>query len=154
MREYKRTTRECRFDDLPPQVVQAFRKHTEKNELENLEADILICCETASERLKQGFFGRLLGGSNYAQNTTILLTPERIIWCITDTKGVSSVLSARFSEIEVRDFQSDLIEDSGLDISGFINDSAERGSVFIALGAEEAAEKLRRMAKDACRKAK
>jgi hypothetical protein len=154
MREYQRTTRECSFNDFRPEIRSAIRNYAEKYELGNVEADALMCAETVSEKVRQGFFGKLFGGANYAQNVSMLVTPERLLWCTLDSRNNAVVLSARLSEIEITDFDSSLAEDSGLDVFGFINQSPERVQAFIGLGAEAAAQKFRETVKEAAARAK
>lgn len=154
MREYQRTTRECSFNDFQPEIQSAIRKYVEKYELGDVEASALMCAETVSEKIKHGFFSKIFGGANYAQNVAIIITPERLLWCALDSQNNAIVLSARLSEIEISDFQSNLIEDSGLDVFGFINQSPGRVQAFIGLGAEEAAQKFRRTLKEAAGHAK
>ena len=56
MGDYMRSTRECAFGQLRPELVQAIRDYLQKHELGTIDADILICCETTSEKTKRGFF--------------------------------------------------------------------------------------------------
>jgi hypothetical protein len=154
MREYQRTTRECSFNDFQPEIRSAIRKYVEKHELGDIEANVLMCAETVSEKIKQGFFSKIFGGANYARNFSIIITPERLLWCSPDSRNNAIVQAARLSEIEVGDFQSNQIEDSGLDVFGFINQSPGRVQAFIGLGAEEAAQKFRRTLKEAIGDAK
>ena len=113
-----------------------------------------MCAETISEKIKHGFFSKFFGNSNYAQNVSMMVTPERLVWCTLDTQNNAIVLAARLSEIEVSDFPPTLVEDSGLDVFGFINQSPERVQAFLGLGAEPAAEKFRQTLKEAAGRAK
>ncbi|HEX8249665.1 MAG TPA: hypothetical protein VF599_15920 [Pyrinomonadaceae bacterium] len=154
MREYQRTTRECSFNDFQPEIIRAIRKYAEKYELGNIEEDVLMCAETVSEKIKQGFFSKIFGGADYAHNVSMLVAPERLVWCTLNSRNEAVVSAARLSEIEIADFESNLIEDSGLDVFGFINRSPERVKAFLGLGAEAAAQKFRETLKDAAAKAK
>lgn len=154
MREYKRTTRECSFSALSPEIVAAIRKYAAGNDLGNIEANVLMCAETSSEKINQGFFSKIFGGGNFAVKTCVVVTPECVLWATLDNKNATAVLSARFSDIEIRDFQSDLVEDTGLEIFGFIGEFPERATAFIGLGEEESARKLRRVLKEASEAAK
>jgi hypothetical protein len=148
MREYQRTTRECSFNALSPEIITAIRKYTEKNAFGDIEANILICIETSSEKIKQGFFSKVFGGGNYAVKMAIVVTSERILWATVDNKNATSVLAARLNEIEVKDFSSDLVEDCGLEIFGLISGFSERATAFIGLGEEDGAQKLRHILKE------
>jgi hypothetical protein len=154
MREYQRTTRECSFNDFAPEIIQAIRKYAEKHQFGNIEAEAVMCAETVSEKITQGFFSKIFGGANYAQNVSMMVTPERLLWCAPDSRNNAIVLSARLSEIEISDFASPLVEDEGLNVFGFINQSPERVQAFLGLGAENAAQKFRETLKEAARRAK
>jgi hypothetical protein len=148
MKEYQRTTRECSFNELSPDIITAIRKYIEKNDLGNIETNILMCVETVSEKIKQGFFSKVFGGGNYAVKMAVIVTPERVLWATVDNKNATVVLAARLNEIEVKDFSSDLVEDCGLEIFGSINDFPERATAFIGLGEEDGAQKLRRVLRE------
>lgn len=154
MKEYIRSTRECSFNLFPPEIVAAIRKYVEKNGLGNIESNILMCAETSSEKIKQGFFSKVFGGGNYAVKTCVVVGPERILWATLDNKNATAVLTARVNEIEVKDFQSDLVEDTGLEIFGFISEFSDRATAFIGLGEDEAAQKLRRVLREITENAK
>lgn len=149
MREFRRTTRECSFLEFPPEIVLAIRRYIEKNELDDVESRVLMCAETVSDKIRQGFFSKILDGANYAKKTAIVLTPEGILWCTLDNKNQTTVLSALLTEIEIKDFSAELLEDHGLDVFGFINRSPERVQAFIGLGEDSAAQKLRQKIKEA-----
>jgi hypothetical protein len=56
MNVYTRSTRECAFADLGPELTLAIRKHIEKYKLGDVESALLICCETTSTNQKTGLF--------------------------------------------------------------------------------------------------
>jgi hypothetical protein len=112
-------------------------------ELSAIERENSMCCETVSRRIKPGFLSRLFGNSHAIQHTGILLTSEWLIWATTDGKGGASSIAARLSEIRVKDYASSLIEDCGLEIFGFVNQSPKRVQAFVGLGREPAAEQFR-----------
>lgn len=148
MREYQRNTKQSNFSSLPTETIASFKKYFEKNELGNVEAEIIMCCETISTKIKQGFFGKLFGGDNFAQNTAMFFTPTRLFWGTTDQKNQITILSAKLKDIEIKDFNSNLIEDNGLDIFGFINQSPKRVQAFIGFGEETFAEEFRKRLKE------
>lgn len=148
MREYRRTTRECSVAELHPELMKAVREYAGKQNLGDIESEAIICCETTSERLKKGLLSRFFGDPDDFHHTAMLLTPVLLIWGTTGKRRGTSIVSARLADIEVRDYDSSLIEDSGLDIFGFLNQSPERGQAFIGLGEGEAAERFRRALKE------
>lgn len=148
MREYQRATRECSVAELHPELGKAIREYAKKHDLGDIEAEVLICCETISERRKKGLLTRLFGDPDAFHHTAMLLTPVLLIWGTTGARRGTSIVSARLADIEVRDYDSSLIEDSGLDIFGFLNQSPERAQAFIGLGEGQAAERFRRALKE------
>lgn len=152
MKEYQRNTKQSNFNSLPLETVQACRKYFEDHELEKIESNILLCCETTSSKVKQGFFGKLFGGGNFVHFTAVFFTPERLFWANTDQKNHIVVLSAKFSEVEITDFDSKLIEDNGLNVFGSIGHFKERVQAFIGFGEEPFANEFRRKLKETARK--
>jgi hypothetical protein len=150
MSEYNRTTRECTLDSMRPELANGIRKHIEQYELGDLASAMLICIETTSIKPKKGLFGKeeiIAAG--------ILLTPQWLIWATSKSGEAPGVLSARLRNLEVRDYEKSefykMIPDSGINVLGQYTDVAERGSTFIGLGSESAAQKFRQMLKDAVR---
>lgn len=152
MKEYQRNTKQSEFSRLPAETITAFRKYFETHELENIEPQILMCCETTSAKLKQGIFSKVFGSGNYAQHSAVFFTPTRFFWSSTDQKNHVTVLSAKFSEIEITDFKSDLIEDNGLNVFGAIGQFHQRVQAFIGFGEEQFANEFRLRLKDTARK--
>jgi hypothetical protein len=148
--DYMRSTRECAFGQLRPELVQAIRDYLQKHELGTIEADILICCETTSEKTKRGFFRNLVGGdSDPIHYTGMLVTPGWLIWATCGAKFGVVVMAARLHDIQVMDGTTQLINDTGLEVFGFLSSFAERVSAFVGLGPEPAAQKFRAAVKAA-----
>lgn len=148
MREYQRATRECSVTDLHAELARAIREYATRHGLGDVESEALICCETISERRRKGLLGRFFGDPDALHRTAMLLTPRLLIWGTTGERRGTSIVSARLSDIEVRDYDSSLVEDSGLDVFGFLNGAPERAQAFIGLGEGPEAEKFRRMLKE------
>ena len=152
--EWKRTTRECSFSGLRPELVAAIRQYVEKHDLPNIESEVLACCETTSERKKAGLAERLAGGADKVQYTGVVVTPSWLIWAASGDKTGISVASARLTDItEVKDYEDttfhELIEDNGLQIYGFTYGSSERRVWFMGLGQEYAAQRFRDVLREA-----
>lgn len=149
MREYQRTTRACTPTELRPELLRALEEHALKYELGEIVADSLGCVETASEKIKKGLFDRFLGGGSTTQYTGVIFTGKYLVWATTDGKVGVVPAHARLAEIEVSDYNSPLIEDSGLDVFGFVNRSSERVQAFIGLGDEAPAAEWRQKVRTA-----
>lgn len=87
MNVYTRSTRECTFMALPPELITAIRKHIEKYKLGDVESSLLICCETTSTSQKSGLFAN---GSE-ATITGMLVTAQLLVWTKGKKKGKPTV---------------------------------------------------------------
>lgn len=156
MGDYVRTTRECTLADMQPALAAAIRDHLAKYNLEALENSVLYGCETRSTAKKKGLFRRqvevILSG--------VLLTPRWLLLA-TGKEGEApgkegeapGVLSARLEALRVQDYEQSsmykLVADTGVNIFGVTTGTSEPGSVFIGLGPEPAAQRLRQLLKEA-----
>ena len=160
--QYQRETRECSFTDLQPELVSAIKEYVQERELEDVETELLICCETTSVRPERGAMAklkaRLLGtfdpAPDHVHHTGIIVTPRLLIWGTSGEKQGTTILSARLSMIEVTDYKPELIDDSGINIFGEIGRFPERASMFIGLGKDSAAERLKDVLRQAVKKAR
>lgn len=156
MSDYVRKTQECFFQQLRPEIQSSMREAAEQNGWEHFESDILLCCETTNERVKKGPFNLLnLIEKDKVHTVGIVLTPKLLVWTRSGEKSGVTTIWAKLKDIEVTDFVSPLpnFSDSGLSVFGFIARNSERGTVFIGLGPEGAAERFRQAVKDEVRKA-
>jgi hypothetical protein len=153
MSNYTRTTRECSFDNLRPELAAAIREHAETYKLGNIESDILICCETTSRQQKKGLFG----GSTEVTYVGTLVTSEWLIWATGKEKERTAVASGHLRNIQVQDFEETamfkVIPDAGINVTGRYSDVTKQGIAFIGLGPEPVAQKFRRILQDALQKA-
>jgi hypothetical protein len=149
MGDYNRTTVECTFDQLQPQIITAIRQYIEDREMGDIEPEILFCCETTSERKKINpiaalighFTGRFPHGSIY--HIGIIVTPRWLIWATGNVVGEIVVVPADLTKIEVREYEfKHMLDDTGLHVFGFVGDSRKRAWAFIGLGQGHAAEKF------------
>ncbi len=148
MGDYTRTTRECTLDGLQPPLAAAIRSHVKKYELGDIEAAILMCCETISTKKKKGLFRR----KAEVTLTAIIFTPQWLIWAAGKQDEALGVLSARLHDIRVQDYEKSemykLMQDTGLNIFGLRTGDGP-GSIFFGLGPEPAAQRFRTMLRDA-----
>jgi len=153
MNAYTRSTRECTFADLPPELVTAIREHIKKYKLEDIEASLLICCETTSTIQKTGLF---TSGSEITV-TGMLVTPQLLVWTNGMKRDKSTVRSAWLRNIDAQDFENTAMyqvnPDSGMNITGRYTDVTKQGQAFIGLGTNSAGEKFRQVLQHAIQKA-
>ena len=149
MSDYQRATRECAFAELRPELMAAIREHARDAGLDDFESEILICCETLSRRRRAGLANPLADGPDKTYYTAVVVTSGQLIWATGGSRSGATVLSARFSQIEVQDYEAgsfyQFAPDTGLEICGFVAGSAERLQAFIGLGREPAAQRLRQV---------
>ncbi len=157
MGDYQRSTRECNFERLRPELVEAIRAYAQQRELGDVEREALICCETTNEKTKSGSFLSKLGGDpDKVHYVGIVVTPRWLIWATSGAKRGTTVLFSQLRDTEVHDFESTpaykVMQDTGLEVTGLFAGQLERASVFIGLGLEPAAQNLSSVLKDAVRK--
>jgi hypothetical protein len=158
MADYKRTTRQCAFIDLPTDLVKAVRDHLKKYALNGEEQRIVACIENTNLRLGDpGWFSRLLSNNKKEFNhTTVILTPDWVIWGFTDTRKLAFALSGRLSQISVQNYEEtseyQKQEDCGLVMNGPANNGSKNGTYIVGLGPEpEAVEFKQNLIKAALR---
>ena len=133
MGDWKRTTRECVFEELRPEMTVAINAHMEQYGIEIRPSEILMCVETTSATNKKSIAGR----SASAVLTSAFVTPSWLIWAIQGESPEVAVMSARLSDVIVQDYEktqfAKMIPDSGIEVSGTFTDASERGSAFLGL---------------------
>ena len=154
MSRYKRFTRECRLEQLKPALLDAVRKHLAARGLADEEAQVVMCCETVSERQPAtGLSALVKEDADEIYYTGALFTPQWLVWARSSEKSGTAVVSARLKEIRVKPFASLLVSDTGLEVMGDVGDPGARVSGYIGLGAEAAAHKFCEAVKRAVDKA-
>ena len=148
MGEYQRRTRACTLDEMHPELQAAIKAHSERYGLEDVLASAIYCCETVSVREKK----KLFGSKTDVEISGTVLTPKWLIWAGGKENGETGALSARLQELRVQDYEKtklyELVADSGLEVYGFPSATGP-ANVFIGLGPEPAAQRLREMLKEA-----
>jgi len=157
-KEWERTTRECSFQQLHPELIKAI--NDEISEAGNVELDICICVETYSKQLKVGgLSGLLAGGGRKDWYTAVIVTPRWLIFAAKNDKNKPQTFAVmRYLEKMIVDFDSVEagrsvgIDDYGISVLS-LGRTLSRGNMFIGLGRELAAEKLIETLRDAIAKA-
>lgn len=135
MSDWQRSTEGCSYGDLAPAVQLSIATYAEKHDLGDVGGAAIFCAVTSSARNK--LFGKR------SQTTSIVVTPDLLVWTLSESGDVTT-LAARRGEIEIKDFESDVVDDSGIEVFGFVPlGASERGTAFIGLGPEPAAGRLR-----------
>jgi hypothetical protein len=145
MGEWNRSTRECRLDDMTPELNTAIQAHIESYNLGSILDDYRMCIETVSQKKKKGLFG---GGGDQSVLAAVILTPAWLVWAVLGDKSGAAALSARLDELVVEDYASTprykLLPDTGIEVTGVFTgrvgmEGNQQVSMFIGLGEEPAA---------------
>lgn len=144
--EYTRSTSERRFDEMKPSFRNNIRAFAEEYKFGEVESEILNCFETTNK--KKGFLGRIK--TDY---TEICITKNYLFFGIFTDKVEDGVGVAKWKDIaEVRTWSestlSRMIEDSGIELFGFLFRSSRRGTWFIGLGNDDAGNKCTAIMKE------
>ena len=112
------TTRGCTVEGLSPNLKSALRLHGKQFELDDLESDVLICCETRSVLRTNG----LVGGKDEVTYSAAYITPKWLAWATVPSHGLASAGSAQLGDIETHDYEAAAIlaglPHQGLNITG------------------------------------
>ena len=153
MNAYTRSTRECTFADLRPELLTAIREHIGRYEFGDVESSLLMCCETTSTMQKTGLFAR----NPETTITDLLLTADVLIWTDGKNKDKPNIRSAWLRNIDVQDFEKTAMylvqPDSGIHVSGRYTDVTKNGQAFIGLGNDTDGVKFRKALQDRIQKA-
>jgi hypothetical protein len=142
-KEWNRKSRECSFSQLHPDLIQIILDKAAEAELGRIDADILFCCETESEKIKKGLFSSAPGMKDKHIHQAAVVTPD---WLILATKGDKSSAWANFyyyDKMEVNSYRPMLIDDCGLEIMAQGRGMVQRGMFFVGFGDEMTAHRLK-----------
>lgn len=152
MSETTRITRQCTINELNPVLSTALRAHIAQYHLDDLETDILMCCETSSTQQKKGLFG----GMEKAVSV-VFVTPKWLAWAESLNNKIAEVNSALLTRIDIRDFAGSAMDaiapDTGMNVSGRYTNAVKTGQAFIGIGADEVGVKFRQVLHEAMQKA-
>lgn len=143
MSDYNRTTRECTVSQLHPEVFLVLRDYFQKQSLGDVEAQAMLCCETISTKKPDGgLFSRWSPSMDDTIYTGIVLTSDRLVWARNGDKTGSVVSAANLNNISVSTYKSMFVNDTGLEIVGYIGDSKLVIRGYVGMGPEADAQKF------------
>lgn len=141
MSDWKRFTREVKFEELPSDMKVEIQKYIDRYNLGDILSDALMCVHTDSEKVKKGLFG-----SSEVVRVGAVVTPRWLVWVITGTKTPAAVLSALLMDVVILDYAKSsfakMVPDSGIQVNGKLTDVSENGSAFIGLEDNAAGKKF------------
>jgi len=143
MSEFNRTTRECPVNQLHPEVFQALKNYFQEKDLGDLETEAVLCCETVSTKNRAGGLFSLLSPSvDTTIHTGVLLTSEWLIWARSGDTSGTMLSAASLKNISVNTYKSMFVNDTGLEIVGYIGDSKLVIRGYVGMGPEPATQKF------------
>lgn len=140
---YDRTTRICELDTLRDDHLAALREQTAKHDLGEVSDQATLCADTTSVKRRGNFIERLLVRTATTTYTSVVITPEVLIWIVSSNSQPPTVISARLNTIEVRDYDPRLLLDRGLEVVAKPIGGGEGGTYFIGLSEDEGGNRLR-----------
>lgn len=163
MSDYLRTTRSLSMHQIPTDVMDAIKDHSEKYNLGWLMDDQTICVETISERKKKQ--KRVMGMKVPSHVVShVLLTSGWLIYVASGDGSQPSVMTVPLVEATVENYATSpdykmmykKMPDNGYWVNGKFtgvvgggNTFTDRSSIFIGLGEGRAAEDFGRALEDA-----
>jgi hypothetical protein len=140
--DYRRTTRECTFDELRPELAKAIRGYAQRQEWDNLEAEVLACCETTTERTSTNPLDAWLHGSAPTiTHLALIATPDRLIWAFNNGTDVGAA-SAQYKDMRLKIFQPKHTPDFAVDIYARMDGTREKAGGRFMLGSSPDAQKF------------
>lgn len=152
MNRITRKTRICTLDTLDEDLKSAIHAHARKHALNDLESDVLMCCETLSVRQKKEF-----GGGIQPTLSAVYVTPKWLVWADSTDRSDASVGASQLIYVERWDDRAasgySMPAEEGLNITGLFTVKNKPGLVFIALDSNADGQKFRQVLEQALRKA-
>ena len=144
MSDYRRITRECALERLRPELARAIRAHAQQHQLGDIEAEVLMCCETTAEKISSGRLDTWLSGNADTIITylALLVTPQRLVWARSGDRSTTVAASAKLKELRVKVFRPKLTEDIGLEVHGHVEGTRTPVGGQLVMGPELAARKF------------
>jgi hypothetical protein len=165
MGDYVRTTKELSLHQVPTEVMDSIKEHSERYNLGWLMDDQTICIETTSDRKKK----KKVMGIKMPMHVVshVLLTPAWLIYAASNEGSKPAVMTVPLVDATVENYaKSPLYKklykkmpDNGYWVdgkfTGVVGGSmsfSDRSSIFIGLGPERAAEDFAKALEDAIEK--
>jgi hypothetical protein len=155
--QWERDTRVCPTIGLDAGLLETLRACIEEYEMGPVEAEAVVCFETASRRTaRAGFLMKMAGAAAKTILQAAVVTPTRLVWAQREDDGAPHAHWEWLNQLDVRDYEkgpeAELIPDHGLQVHG-IKLRGQAGTVFFGFGEGADADHARQAFKDAVRAA-
>ena len=141
-------TRICSLDTLDEELKSAIHAHALKHGLNDLESNVLMCCETLSVRQKKGFWGGIQTTLSAAY-----VTPKWLVSADSTDRNDASVSASQLIHVDIWDDRattdSSITANEGLNITGRYTVNNKSGMAFIALDSNADGRKFRQVLEEA-----
>jgi hypothetical protein len=152
MNRITRKTRICTLDTLDGDLKSAIHAHALNHGLNDLESNVLMCCETLSVRQKKGFWGGI-----QPTLSVVYVTPKWLVWADSTDRSEASVGTSQLIYVDIWDDRAttgySIPADEGLNITGLYTVKNKTGMAFIALDSNADGQKFRQVLQKALSKA-
>ena len=143
MSNYRRTTRECTLDQLRPELAEAVRAYAQRQQWDNLEAEVLACCETTAERISTNRLDAWLNSSTPAvTHLALITTADRLIWAYSRDSANTGAASAQYKDMRLKIFRPKHTPDFTVDIYARMDGTREKTGGRFMLGSSPDAQKF------------
>ena len=126
MSHYQRTTRACTLDELRPELAEAVRAYAQRQQWDNLEAEVLACCETTTERTNANRLDAWLNGSAAISHLALIATPHRLIWAFSSNRARTGAASAQYKAMRLKIFTPKRTAGIGVEIYARMEGTGEK----------------------------
>ncbi len=136
MGAYDRFSRLCSVDQLRPELARALRERAHQLNMGELDADVVSCCETRSERKKAGWLPSLLEDDrDPVHYTAVALTSQRLLWARSGEKSGTITTTAQLKSLRVVVREAPKSWEMLLDLTGYFDQSRQRFTGTLAVDA-------------------
>lgn len=147
-----RKTRACTIDSLDEELKTAIRAHAIRYGLEDLESDLLMCCETITLHQKKGFLGGIR-----TMLSAVYVTRRWLVWADSSGPHDVAVDTLPLNQIDMHDYRTAapyaIVPEQGLNITGYYTSRNMTKTAFIVLEAEADGQRFRQVLNQALRNA-
>jgi hypothetical protein len=147
MNQITRKTRTCTLETMDKNLKSAIRAHAMNYGLQDIETDVLMCCETVSVQHKSGLFKSIK-----TSVSAVYVTPKWLVW-VEGNGHEDAAGTAQLKHIDVRDYSKTasypITPDQGLNVTGRYTNKNRTGIQFIMLDTEEEGKKFRSVLEEA-----
>ena len=137
-------TRACTIETLDEKLRDAIRGHATEYGFQDLETDILMCCETLSAWQQRGVHGGIR-----TTLSVIYVTPRWLVWVGGSRDQDALAGAAQLQDIEIDDSHGtgrySISPDDGLCVSGHLTHKTRKSATFIVLDSGVEGRKFRRV---------